>query len=132
MKKNLPANPEGMKRWSKRFQDPAHVQFFSRIPPMFAFECKAVLVSYYGSYFKASWAMFKDAVYFGRCHLWGIICFDLLSDRVFRFTQCTPLAPGQPVARRHRRGCSQNCNNPDCMDAALPKWFKWLIRYDKI
>jgi len=133
MKTKLPAHPEAMKRWTKRFQTPDHVQFFSRIPPMFAFECKAVLVSYYGSYFKAAWAMFRDGLYFGWHHVLGFIQFDILSDRVFRFTEVRPLVPNEPkTARRHRRGCSPNCNNPFCMDAALPKWFKWLIRYDKI
>lgn len=102
----------------------------AQIDPIFNSECAMICYAYYGGRFPAIWAMLKESVWLlrmdidSRFQMW-------FCDRM-GWTKLYPL-PGTPVKLRHGRQChgSPNCDDMGCIDRAIPRWFKFISRWDK-
>ncbi len=105
-----------------------------RIAPIAVSECEQVLEAYYGGTWGAARAALWKAIYLGwgnvssRTRMW--ICDRMGWTKIY---WVPPTAEMRGYHHRHGRNCSgsPNCNNMDCIRESIPKWFRWLTRWDK-
>jgi hypothetical protein len=126
--RKYPKHPEMMARRVERMQKLSPM--LCRIHPILVMECKVTLKAYYGSYWRAGWVLILESIVFGSHSLyWHFVYW--IADLV-GWTECIPMMPGDNrTVRRHKKGCSPNCQNPDCMDGAIPKWYLKLTGASK-
>lgn len=105
------------------------------IPAIVNSECRMVTHAYYGGRWWALWYMFKEACYLGThgaYHsflLW--ICDTAGWSKVYDIPQTKDFIAHQ---QRHGKKCSgsPNCNNMNCIDESIPRWFRTITGWDKI
>ena len=104
-----------------------------RIPAIARSECLMVVQAYHGGEWRTVWALFRQAWYL-TWHGW----LGTLKIKVCDWVGWTKLydIPETESYRahteRHGRKCSgsPNCNNMHCIEDSVPKWFRWLTRWD--
>lgn len=106
-----------------------------KIPAMASFQLRYTLEAYYGGRWRMIRALIWEGIYLG-WHSFNTTWKLWITDRM-GWTKLYDL-PGStkkmPMRMRHGRKCSgsPNCNNMNCIEDSLPRWFKWLTRWDKI
>jgi hypothetical protein len=133
MKANRPVRPEMYEHWVKRITDPkAHT--LRELKFLFVMEMWCCLKAYYGNAPRALWAVARHDFYLWRHGIWNS-CLIWLTDwmgwtKLYHFPAC----PGwKEHWMRHGRKCSgsPNCQNMHCIEDSLPRWFKWITRWEK-
>lgn len=120
--RSRPANPE---RYARCY-DSLRTAFGRGYPPVLLQErCWALLTSYYGSNLATLWHFARQSlVYWYIWHKAGL--FMGFSDKM----GWTKVTEGQ----RHGNQCSgsPNCSNLNCIEVALPLWFRRLSGHQHI
>lgn len=127
-----PVRPDRFNHWLKKMHCSVKDNSpMMRIPGIVMFQVETLQTHYYGSYAKAGLALLRKAFY-----LWWndklTHCFLWISDsmgwtKVYDIPETPEYVAHQ---QRHGRKCSgsPNCQNDQCIDDSLPKWFRWLWR----
>src|SRR6266404_2356191 len=132
---NHPARPEQFK--SRLIRISEHAKSNSpmlHIPAIAAFECKMVLNAYYGGQLRTSLALFREWFYLWRHDIFNSaviwICDRVGWTRLYDVPETETM---KPYRMRHGRNCSgsPNCQNMNCIDDSIPKWFRWLTGWHK-
>jgi hypothetical protein len=126
MKKKLPALPEVFERRINDFIADDHP--FRRIPPIIALKCETILSAYHGSTMKAAIAMLlkelrhKKESALARARMWVAEKMGWVICRHHPET-----SESYEHYAYHGKHCSYlNCDDMDCVDRSIPKWFKVL------
>ena len=128
MKTKYPRQPE---RFAKRSEKMQHLGTQAKIPILLVINCRLVLKDYYGSDFKVAMRILWEWFYLGSHSLyWSVLIW--ISDRV-GWTKLRHI-PDNPVTvehwERHGYKCDHlNCQDDQCIDKSLPRWFKWVTRW---
>lgn len=135
-RRKFPIHPERFSKHADRIiercREKGSIMF--RIPPMAALECEILLHYYYGSKWRMVWHLFRAALHqsihsgYNRCLI--KICDWMGWTKVYHIPETPEF---RAHYQRHGRKCSgsPNCNNMRCIDESIPKWFRWLTRWDK-
>ncbi len=131
----LPRNPEKMERQLRRIgQHFKSNSAMMRIPPIAALECQMVLHGYYGGSWRMIWALIGKQLVLDY-HALKTRAVMALSDGMgwTKLHHYPESADFVAHAQRHGRQCSgsPNCADNECIDRALPRWLKWITRWDK-
>lgn len=124
----FPRNPEMMKRRMARMKE-LRGQFL--IPAICAYESATNLKAYYGSYWRAGWTLiWRYCIIMGlHDRYWSLVfwCCDWWGWTVVR--PFDPLCPRWKS--RHGGRCDKmNCADVYCIEKSVPRWFRWLTRWD--
>lgn len=113
-----------------------------KIPPMAVMEMKMAISSYYGGDRRAIFAWAREAFY-----LWRLSTYHCLLLKITDGIGWTKLWHIQPtnqwIEHWRRHGCKCACVNKDfpeptencegdCIDESIPRWFKFITRWDTI
>lgn len=103
-------------------------------PSAFVLDCWAVCRYYYGGSVRAAFRLLYLSFYLWANSLWhGFLLW--VTDRMgwTKLYDHPESTPDNPFRIRHGRYCSgsPNCNNWECIAQGIPKWFRWLTRWDK-
>lgn len=108
----------------------------SRVPVVGAMTCWMALKAYYGGSCRALWELAKWDWMMYRGYIWSIItmwCSDKLGyTKVYTYPATSEM---REMRVRHGIKChaSPNCEDIECINNSLPRWFKWLFRtYDPL
>jgi len=120
--KDFPRNKPAFDRWSERLtnKSPLH-----SIPFLLVMECRCLVISYYGSWPRAVWAMAWHGLTMN-VHGWYWSAVYRLGDLVgWTVLRPMPDVPGAFI--RHSAKCDKlNCDDIDCVKNGIPLWFRKL------
>jgi hypothetical protein len=134
--KKYPKFPEHFSRRVERIRQ--HVKDDTAmfgIAPLVVSEFEQAIEAYYGGYWGAARNALRKAIYI----TWGNwtsririgICDRMGWTKLYYYNETdTMLGHWQ----RHGRKCSgsPNCNNMNCINDSVPRWFKWLTRWEEL
>lgn len=121
-------------RWRSR--GPKHV--FWNIAPGVEWEARLLLVAYHGGTRQAAWALFKFWI---SVEVWQhyTSCARLLISDWMGWTKLHHYPEDDKYharTERHGRYCEgypySEHPDVDCISQGVPRWFRWLTRWDKI
>ena len=106
-----------------------------KITPIIVSEFEQAVEAYYGGY----WATARHALWKAVYMTWGDLSSTLrirICDRM-GWTKLYYYSETEKMIghwQRHGRKCSgsPNCNNMSCIQDSVPRWFKWLTRWEDL
>ena len=130
----LPARPEQFARRTDEMVMACKDGMMPRIPGWFAFHCKILLVSYYGGWFRTGLSFMRDGLRLWASGKWTALLL-LITDGVgwTKLYEVPETATHIAHWQRHGRFCSgsPNCNNMDCINEGVPRWFRKVTCWDR-
>lgn len=102
-----------------------------KIPPIAVSEMKMAISAFYGGRWRALYWWTREELFLLRCDITARIIIGFCD--LMGWTKLYDL-PGStkemPVKMRHGRKCfgSPNCENMNCIEDSLPRWFKQLTK----
>jgi hypothetical protein len=125
-----PIHKERFNRWRDRIRDPE--SGISNIPALFAHECWWCIRSYYGSSPRALWFLLREDFWIWSRSIWHrflIVITDRVGwTKIYHYPQTDTMVEHW---QRHGYKChgSPNCENMDCIEDSIPRWFKIIFRW---
>lgn len=100
---------------------------------MIMLECKMLMESYYGGRWRFAWRLLYEAAYITFHDIIACvrikICDWMGWTKLYYYPQTDEMLGHW---QRHGRKCSgsPNCANMNCIEEGVPKWFRWITRWD--
>lgn len=129
-----PADPVGFDKGRARIRKDARANdLMFRIDGMLMFSLEWMQECYYGGRWATVWALFRKAIYYswhervGGLRIW--ICDRAGWTKIYEVPET---ATHYGHRQRHGRKCSgsPNCNNMNCIEESVPRWFRWITRWE--
>ncbi|MDE2096149.1 MAG: hypothetical protein KGL39_02815 [Patescibacteria group bacterium] len=131
-----PKQPERFKRRSEelieRVSSPS-TRIMFKIPPIAVLQYEMLLEAYHGGPVRAGLAFIRKGVAEAvRDARWSILLKITDSVGWTKLHHMPETETHHEYWHRHGRKChgSPNCNDFNCIEKSLPRWFKWLTRWD--